>query len=92
MKKKGLIVISDYYSDISKNLLKYCLITLKQNGLDADVKTILIHKEIPTLISCKVKNKKYKFFIENTYIIKGKTPHFDFISSAIYKFSRSILS
>jgi len=89
MKKKGLIVISDYYNDISKNLLKYCLITLKQNGLDADVKTVSGSLEIPTLISCKVKNKKYKFFIALGCIIKGKTPHFDFISSAI---TNSLLS
>jgi len=83
MKKKGLIVVSDYYKDISENLVKSCIPTLKKNGLDADIKTVKGSLEIPTLIAQQIKKKKYKFFIGLGCIIKGKTPHFGFISSAI---------
>ena len=84
MKQKGLVVVSNYYKSISDNLLKYCLKTLNTNKLDADVKFVSGALEIPTLISCNI-NKKYKFFIALGCIIKGKTPHFDFIASAITK-------
>ena len=84
MKQKGLVVVSNYYKSISDNLLKYCLKTLNTNKLDADVKFVSGALEIPTLISCNIK-KKYKFFIALGCIIKGKTPHFDFIASAITK-------
>jgi len=83
MKKKGLIVVSDYYKDISENLVKSCITTLKKNVLDVDIKTVKGSLEIPTLIAHQIKKKKYKFFIGLGCIIKGKTPHFDFISSAI---------
>ena len=84
MKQKGLVVVSNYYKSISDNLLKYCLKTLNINKLEADVKIVSGALEIPTLIACNIK-KKYKFFIALGCIIKGKTPHFDFIASAITK-------
>ena len=84
MKQKGLVVVSNYYENISDNLLKYCLKTLNINKLEADVKIVSGALEIPTLIACNTK-KKYKFFIALGCIIKGKTPHFDFIASAITK-------
>ena len=84
MKQKGLVVVSNYYESISDNLLKCCLKTLSINKLEADVKIVSGALEIPTLIACNTK-KKYKFFIALGCIIKGKTPHFDFIASAITK-------
>ena len=84
MKKKGLIVLSNYYKDISDNLLNSCLRTLVGSKFEVDIKIVSGALEIPTLISCNIK-KKYKFFIALGCIIKGKTPHFDFIASAITK-------
>ena len=84
MKKKGLIVLSNYYKDISDNLLNSCLKTLVGSKLEVDIKIVSGALEVPTLISCNIK-KKYKFFIALGCIIKGKTPHFDFIASAITK-------
>ena len=55
MKQKGLIVVSNYYESISNNLLKYCLMTLSKNKLEADVKIVSGALEIPTLISCNIK-------------------------------------
>ena len=83
MKKKGLIVVSNYYEHISDNLLKSCILTLKKNKYVFDVKTVSGSLEVPTLISYFIKKKKYNFYIALGCIIKGKTPHFDFISNAI---------
>ena len=88
MKKKGLIVVSNYYEDISENLVNGCEAILKKNNYQFDVKTVSGSLEIPTLISINIKKKKYNFFIALGCIIKGKTPHFDFISDAI---TRSLL-
>ena len=88
MKKKGLIVVSNYYEDISENLVNGCEAILKKNNCQFDVKTVSGSLEIPTLISINIKKKKYNFFIALGCIIKGKTPHFDFISDAI---TRSLL-
>lgn len=88
MKKKGLIVVSNYYEDISENLVNGCEAILKKNNCQFDVKTVSGSLEIPTLISINIKKKKYNFFIALGCIIKGKTPHFDFISNAI---TRSLL-
>ena len=83
MKKKGLIVVSNYYEHISDNLLKSCILTLKKNKYIFDVKTVSGSLEVPTLISYFIKKKKYNFYIALGCIIKGKTHHFDFISNAI---------
>src|SRR5210317_1341956 len=88
MKKKGLIVVSNYYEDISKNLINGCKEILKKHSHQFDVKIVNGSLKIPTLISINIKKKKYNFFIALGCIIKGKTPHFDFISNAI---TRSLL-
>ena len=85
MKKKGLIVVSNYYEDISKNLINGCKEILKKHSHQFDVRIVNGSLEIPTLISINIKKKKYNFFIALGCIIKGKTPHFDFISEAITK-------
>ena len=85
MKKKGLIVVSNYYEDISKNLINGCKEILKKHSHQFDVKIVNGSLEIPTLISINIKKKKYNFFIALGCIIKGKTPHFDFTSEAITK-------
>ena len=85
MKKKGLIVVSNYYEDISKNLINGCKEILKKHSHQFDVKIVNGSLEIPTLISINIKKKKYNFFIAIGCVIKGKTPHFDFISEAITK-------
>ena len=79
MKKKFLIVIADYYKDISKGLLESSLNLLPKNNF---VKIIRVPGafEIPVTISKNI--KKYDAFIALGCIIKGETPHFDFISTA----------
>ena len=79
MKKKILIVIADYYKDISLGLLNSAKEYLPKNFI---VKTIKVPGvfEIPVTISKNL--KKYHAFIALGCVIKGQTPHFDFISQA----------
>ena len=79
MKKKILIVVADYYKDISKELINSALIKLKK------FKNIQIIKvpgvfEIPVTIAKKI--NKFDGVVALGCVIKGETPHFDFISKA----------
>ncbi|MFL2887258.1 MAG: 6,7-dimethyl-8-ribityllumazine synthase [Candidatus Pelagibacter sp.] len=76
--KKVLIVIADYYEDISSSLLK----STKNNLKNYLIKVIKVPGvfEIPVTISKNI--KRYDAFIALGCVIKGETPHFDFISSA----------
>ncbi len=79
MKKKYLIVVANYYKEISKGLLKNAKKSLPKSSL---VKTIFVPGvfEIPVTISKNL--KKYDAFIALGCVVKGQTPHFDFISKA----------
>ena len=76
--KKILIVVADYYEDISSSLLK----SAKSNLSNFSLKIIKVPGvfEIPVTISKNI--KKYDAFIALGCVIKGQTPHFDFISKA----------
>ena len=76
--KKILIVLADYYEDISSLLLK----SAKNSLNNFSVKIIRVPGvfEIPVTISKNI--KKYDAFIALGCVIKGETPHFEFISSA----------
>ena len=79
MKQKYLIVIANYYKDISQGLLKSAYDILPKS---ASIKTINVPGvfEIPVTISKNI--KKYDGFLALGCVIKGETPHFDFISNA----------
>ena len=79
MKKKYLIVIADYYKDIANGLLNSAISRLPKSSL---IKTIYVPGvfEIPVTISKNI--KKYDAFLALGCVIKGQTPHFDFISEA----------
>ena len=76
--KKILIVIADYYEDISSSLLK----SAKSDLSNFSLKIIKVPGvfEIPVTISKNI--KKYDGFIALGCVIKGQTPHFEFISQA----------
>ena len=79
MKKKILIGCANYYKDSSKSLISSALklIVKKYNIKIINVPGVF---EIPVTIS---KNqKKFDAFIALGCVIKGQTPHFDFISQA----------
>ena len=79
MKKRYLIVVADYYEDIAKGLLDNALKLIPKTNL---IKTIKVPGvfEIPVTISKNI--KKYDAFLALGCVIKGQTPHFDFISQA----------
>ena len=79
MKKKILIVEANYYKSISSMLIKSAKHELKNFG---QVKTISVPGvfEIPVVISRNI--KKYDGFLALGCVIKGETPHFDFISKS----------
>ena len=78
MKKKILIINANYYKEISKGLLNSAL---NQIPIENKIKIISVPGifEIPVTISKNL--KKFDGFIALGCVIKGKTPHFDFISS-----------
>ena len=79
--KKILIVLADYYQHVSLSLLKSAKNNL--NGFSVKIIRVPGVFEIPVTISKNI--KKYDGFVALGCVIKGQTPHFDFISSATTK-------
>ena len=79
MNKKLLIVNANYYQDISSGLLNSALRIIPKKD---KIKIINVPGvfEIPVTISKNL--KKFDAFIALGCVIKGQTPHFDFISQA----------
>ena len=79
MKKKICLVVANYYPEISNNLIRGASEILKSQG----IKNFKIFKvpgvfELPFVIAKNINN--YDAFVALGCVIKGKTPHFDFIS------------
>ena len=79
MIKKVLIVSSNYYENISNNLLLGSTNTLKENKIQFDVLNAPGCFEIPFLIRKNINN--YNGFISLGCIIKGDTYHFEVIAN-----------
>ena len=83
MKKKILIVSANYYKDIAIGLETSAfeiLIDKKENAKKYKINQIKVPGvfEIPVIIAKNI--KKYDGFLALGCVIKGETPHFDFIS------------
>ena len=80
MKKKYLIVVADYYKEIAEGLIKSALKIIPKKNI---IKIIKVPGafEIPITISKNL--RKYDVFIALGCVIKGQTPHFEFISSSV---------
>ena len=81
MKKKICLVVANYYPEISNNLIRGSSEILKLQG----IKNYKIFKvpgvfELPFVISKNI--NYYDAFVALGCVIKGKTPHFDFISTS----------
>ena len=76
--KKILLVVADYYKDVSQSLIK----SSKKELDNFSLRIIKVPGvfEIPVTISRNI--KKYDAFIALGCVIKGETPHFEFISSS----------
>ncbi len=82
MKKKILIVASNYYKDITKQLIKNAQKTITKDKNQTFLKYVNGSFEIPVVISQNI--KKFDAFIALGCVIKGKTPHFDFICKSTF--------
>ena len=79
MKKKILIVVADYYETIARSLLNSAKNKIK-NKCSVKVINVPGAFEIPVTIAKNL--NKFNGFIALGCVIKGETPHFDFISKA----------
>ncbi len=79
MKKKILIVNANYYKEISGGLISSAL-KLIEGQYSIKIIDVPGVFEIPVTISKNL--KKFDAFIALGCVIKGQTPHFDFISQA----------
>ena len=77
MKKKILIVVANYYENIANSLLNSAKNKIK-NKCSIKVINVPGAFEIPVTISKNL--TKFNGFIALGCVIKGETPHFDFIS------------
>ena len=80
MKTKILIVNAHYYYAISKDLVSDAKLILDKNKIKYKIINVPGVFEIPVTIAKNI--KKYDGFIALGCVIKGETPHFDFISKA----------
>ena len=77
--KKIFNNIANYYEDIAKGLLDSALKLIPKSNFIKIIKVPGVF-EIPVTISKNI--KKYDAFLALGCVIKGETPHFDFISQA----------
>ena len=79
MKKKILIVISNYYDEIGNSLLVGATNELRSNKIDYHVIYSPGCFEIPFIISKNI--NKYRGFIALGCVIRGETYHFELIAN-----------
>ncbi len=85
--KRILIVNANYYSKITNKLIISSKRALKNNKINLSLVNVAGVFEIPVVIKRNI--KKYDAFIALGCVIKGSTPHFDFICKSVFD---SILS
>ena len=85
--KKVLIINSNYYKNISKNLVQSAKNRLKKEKFKINILDVQGVYEIPYAIRKNI--KKFDGFVALGCVIKGETPHFDLICSSSFN---SILS
>ena len=82
MKKKFLIVASNYYKDITQNLINSALQKFRIKKKDISIIKVPGTFEIPVIISKNL--KRFDGFIVLGCVIRGETPHFDFICNSTF--------
>ncbi len=80
--KQILIVNANYYDKISRNLVSSSRKILINNKMKVNIFNVSGVFEIP--IAIKKNIKKFDAFVALGCVIKGKTPHFDFICTSTF--------
>ncbi|MEW5758445.1 MAG: 6,7-dimethyl-8-ribityllumazine synthase [Candidatus Omnitrophota bacterium] len=86
--RKFSIVISRFNDFVSKELLSGCVDTLIRHGVkDDDIEVVWVPGafEIPTIAQVLVKKDKSDAIICLGAVIRGATPHFEYISAEVSK-------
>ena len=86
--KKFAIVISRFNEFISSKLLEGCIDTLNRHGVQENLIDVIWVPgafEIPMLALKAAKTKKYDAVICLGTVIRGATPHFEFVASEAAK-------
>ena len=78
MKPKILVVSANYYRDISTRLESAAKTTMTKIGIKFNKIEVAGVFEIPVVIAQNI--NKYDGFVALGCVIKGETPHFDYIS------------
>tara|TARA_Y100000591_G_C21765549_1_gene662617 strand:+ start:367 stop:792 length:426 start_codon:yes stop_codon:yes gene_type:complete len=81
--KKILIINSNYYKEISKNLVSSAKKILKEKKFRISILNVPGVYEVPIAIRKNI--KKFDAFIALGCVIKGQTPHFDLICLSTFK-------
>ena len=81
MSKKVLIVASNYYENITNNLIEGATVVLRDSQINYDIEKTKGSFEIPFIINRNL--KLYDGFISLGCIIRGETYHFELISNEV---------
>ena len=86
--KKFALVVSRFNEFLSAKLLDGAIDVLKQHGVqDSAIDTVWVPGsfEIPTVAQKIAKSKKYDALVCLGVVIRGATPHFDYIANEVAK-------
>tara|TARA_Y100001958_G_C21178745_1_gene509053 strand:- start:175 stop:597 length:423 start_codon:yes stop_codon:yes gene_type:complete len=86
--KKILIISSNYYSEISKDLVLNAKNRLRTHKFRLSILEVPGIFEIPIAIRRNI--KKYDGFVALGCVIKGQTPHFDLICTSTFNSIQNI--
>jgi len=84
--RKYAIVVADWNSDITFAMLEGALKTLEENGVkeeNIDVKHVAGTFELTYAAALMQQEEKYAAIIVIGCVIKGETPHFDYICQGV---------
>ena len=82
MRKKILIVASNYYKIFTQNLINGSINKLKLNKMSSKIIKVPGTFEIPVIIAKNL--NKYDGFIALGCVIKGQTPHYEFLCNSTF--------
>lgn len=81
-KLKGCLVVARWNGEITENLLENALQALKKSKMiEKNIRVVRVagSVELPFALNKLAKSKKYDFLVALGCIVRGNTPHFDYV-------------